>query len=728
MNMQGTYTDIVEIGSGGGGTVFRAYHVRMQKYVVLKKIHDSIQNHIDIRSELDILKNLRHSYLPTVLDFFEENGSVYTVMDYIPGESFESMLQRGVRFPQAKVIKYAAQLGEVLTYLQEQSVPIIHGDIKPANLMLTPEDNICLIDFNISTMQNGTSFQNLGYTAGYASPEQVSLVQTMQHGMSGTQGTAGVRNLHPGTVLLNPQQGVQGAGTPGTVLLNPQQGVQGAGVQGTVLLNPQPPVLNRKLDERSDLYSVGATLYAMLTGIPPYEDFQKIIPIEHLVADCSEGLIHLIHRCMEYNPNRRYANAREYSKAVASIAKVDKRYKRLVLRQDLTVVICLVGIAASVILSIFGWERIQAEKLGAYHQLVAQMEELQGSEETAKLERLFEEAVSSFPERAEAYYQKAVFLYRARQYDEMIRFLSEDVFSSFSEYTDEETGSFYFLLANGYLEKDMLSEAIGYYKTAVRYQPYDSTYYSDYAIALARNGELDEAEKVLEEAEDLGLSNDRLLLAEGEIRGRRGQTEEAAACFSQCIALTEDGYIKLRAYVVWGRLYDTEVPDRALLAKKAEVLSEAEKEVAKEYQALVLEQLAQTYIDLGEVSGEREDYQNAIACLDRITEMGWDTYVTHNNIGILCQRIGEFEQAEQEYTSMLKLYGEDYRTYKRLAFLEIDRQAEKENRSRDYQSFLSYYQKAKALFADSGARSDSDMELQLLDQAYEQLREGNWLE
>ena len=189
MNMQNTYTNIVEIGSGGGGTVFRAYHVRMQKYVVLKKIHDSIQNNIDIRSELDILKNLRHSYLPTVLDFFEDNGSIYTVMDYIPGESFESMLRRGVRFPQAKVVKYAAQLGEVLTYLQEQPTPIIHGDIKPANLMLTPEDNICLIDFNISTMQNGTSYQNMGYTAGYASPEQVSIVKTLQQYLN-AQGNA----------------------------------------------------------------------------------------------------------------------------------------------------------------------------------------------------------------------------------------------------------------------------------------------------------------------------------------------------------------------------------------------------------------------------------------------------------------------------------------------------------------------------------------------------------
>lgn len=749
MNMQNTYTNIVEIGSGGGGTVFRAYHVRMQKYVVLKKIHDSIQNNIDIRSELDILKNLRHSYLPTVLDFFEDNGSIYTVMDYIPGESFESMLRRGVRFPQAKVVKYAAQLGEVLTYLQEQPTPIIHGDIKPANLMLTPEDNICLIDFNISTMQNGTSYQNMGYTVGYASPEQVSIVKTLQQYLN-AQGNAPQAAMPQmaapqgsgvaGTVLLNPQ----GSAVAGTVLLNPQGAApQGSAVAGTVLLNPQGaapqatiprttipqlPPMKEKLDVRSDLYSVGATLYAMLTGMAPNEDFRQIVPIEQLIPNCSEGLAHLIHRCMEYNPGRRFANAKEYAKAVAAIAKVDKRYKRMVRRQDFTVVLCILGMAGCIILTIFGRERIIAERIGVYNGIVAQMEELQGSGDTSEFERLYEDAVSRFPKMAGAYYQKALYLYNTRQYEQMISFIDEEVFSNSSEFSDEETGGFYFLLANGYLEQEMLSEAVGYYKTAVRYDPYDSTYYSDYAIALAKTGELEKAEEILAEAEQRGLSSDKVLLAEGEIKGRRGLTDEAADCFSKCIELTEDPYVVLRAYIMWGKLYDAETPTEELLFQKAEVLTQAAEAVSEDNRAVVLEQLAQTYIDLGDLNGSRDVYLQAIDCLNQIAELGWDTYVTHNNIGILYQRIGEYEQAQQEFTSMLEKYGEDYRTYKRLAFLEIDKQSVKENRSRDYTQFLAYYQKAKELFADSGARQDSDMEMQLLEQAYAQLKEGSWLD
>ena len=161
--------------------------------------------------------------------------------------------------------------------------------------------------------------------------------------------------------------------------------------------------------------------------------------------------------------------------------------------------------------------------------------------------------------------------------------------------------------------------------------------------------------------------------------------------------------------------------------QKAAVLNEAKDAVAKEDKAVVLEQLAQTYIDLGGLTADKETYLQAIACLQEIADLGWDTFVTHNNIGILYETVGEYTAAGQEFKEMLNVYGEDYRTYKRLAFLELDIQAAKENKNRDYGTFLEYYQNAVALFEESGVRADSDMEMQLLDQAYAQLLEGNWI-
>ena len=83
---------------------------------------------------------------------------------------------------------------------------------------------------------------------------------------------------------------------------------------------------------------------------------------------------------------------------------------------------------------------------------------------------------------------------------------------------------------------------------------------------------------------------------------------------------------------------------------------------------------------------------------------------------------------QEKYEDMISKYGEDYRTQKRLAFLEIDIQAKKENRDRDYDTFVEYYDKTMELFEESGVRRDVDMEIQKLEQAYEQLEEGHWLE
>ncbi len=178
--LKDTYDVTGQIGEGGGGSVYKAYHKRLQKEVVIKKMHMKSGNELKNRQEADILKNLRHSYLPQVLDFIEAGNDVYTVLDFIPGESFQQLLDKGVRFPMDKIIKYAGQLCEAISYLHGQEIPVLHGDIKPANIMLTPSDNVCLIDFNISGFFEQNEIMAIGYSKGYAAPEQKALVLEIQ--------------------------------------------------------------------------------------------------------------------------------------------------------------------------------------------------------------------------------------------------------------------------------------------------------------------------------------------------------------------------------------------------------------------------------------------------------------------------------------------------------------------------------------------------------------------
>ena len=78
---------------------------------------------------------MKHTYLPRVYDFLEIDGEIYTVMDYIPGQSLDKVVNERGPIPQKQVLKWARQLAEALDYLHGQTPPVIHSDIKPSNIM-----------------------------------------------------------------------------------------------------------------------------------------------------------------------------------------------------------------------------------------------------------------------------------------------------------------------------------------------------------------------------------------------------------------------------------------------------------------------------------------------------------------------------------------------------------------------------------------------------------------
>ncbi len=206
---QGRYLIVRHLAKGGMGSVYEAKDQRLHTTVALKETFftDEMLRR-QFEREARMLANLRHPALPRVSDHFNENGGQFLVMDFIAGVDLEEMRKsrEGGAFAPQEVLRWGDQLLDALEYLHTQTPPIVHRDIKPQNLKLTARDQIILLDF--------------GLAKGFAGE---------------TSQVSSIGSVFGYTPSYAPLEQIQATGT----------------------------------DPRSDLYSLAATLYHLLTGVAP---------------------------------------------------------------------------------------------------------------------------------------------------------------------------------------------------------------------------------------------------------------------------------------------------------------------------------------------------------------------------------------------------------------------------------------------------------------------------
>ena len=291
--LDGRYYIREQIGDGGYGSVYLAQDSRFSgnNFVAIKKIPQSSEHHDkSFRREADLLYNLSHPNLPKVSNCFQENGANFIVMDYISGEDLAVSLRKGKRFSISEVFQIADKVLDALEYLHSST--IFHRDIKPHNIKIDANGKIFLLDFGTAkgnfdeatiTRQNGQSIT--GYTPFYAPLEQVLRIDPNSY------------------FLLNS-------------LNSPNM----------------ESFLEKKTDARSDIYSLGATLYQLLTRISPEKATSTIRahaiwsgkpdtlePVQNVNAEVSDELAQIIHRSLEIEPEKRFQTAAEFHQALTDL-------------------------------------------------------------------------------------------------------------------------------------------------------------------------------------------------------------------------------------------------------------------------------------------------------------------------------------------------------------------------------------------------------------------------
>lgn len=321
----GLYEIHRKIGSGGGGIVYLGWHMRLEKQIVLKADKRTLDTKPEkLRREVDMLKDLSYPYIPQVYDFVQDDGVVYTVMEFIDGESLDKLLKRGELPSQPQVIQWACQLLKALDYLHSRSPHgILHGDIKPANVMLRPDGDICLIDFNIALVLGENGAVKVGRSRGYASPEHYGIEYAPVNGYGSQR--KGKRKAEKKKWRRGKETGddetelmEQTETMPETQSMEASRPFYSE--KSSSLNSGQHPVT---LDARSDIYSLGATLYHLLSGSRPHQDAQEVEPLGPEI--CSPQVAEIIQKAMAPSAEMRYQNAKEMLEAFWQLHKKDIR-------------------------------------------------------------------------------------------------------------------------------------------------------------------------------------------------------------------------------------------------------------------------------------------------------------------------------------------------------------------------------------------------------------------
>lgn len=181
--LKGRYKILGVLGGGGMGTVYQARDLNfpdVRRLVAVKEmlnpttdpaLHSSTLK--TFQREANILAALNHSAIPKIFDFFDQKDRVYLVMEFINGSDLESLLAKTKELPSEKIIEWAIDLCDVISYLHNQPKPIVFRDLKPSNIMIDSFGKIRLIDFGIAKIfDSGVKKHTMIGTEGYCAPEQ----------------------------------------------------------------------------------------------------------------------------------------------------------------------------------------------------------------------------------------------------------------------------------------------------------------------------------------------------------------------------------------------------------------------------------------------------------------------------------------------------------------------------------------------------------------------------
>ena len=273
----GPYEILSPLGAGGMGEVYKAKDSKLNRFVAIKVLPQSLSNDPDalarFEREAHAVAALNHPNILAIHDFSIDGGVAYAVTELLEGETLRSRMEGGAALPQRRAVEIAVAIAHGLAAAHDKG--IVHRDLKPDNVFLTSEGRVKILDFGLAKRVSKEIAETGAATAS-----------------AGTE---------PGTVM----------GTVG--YMSPEQ------------------VRGRELDGRTDIFSFGAILYEMLAGRRAFKGDSSVETMSAILKEeppellesgrnVSPALDRIVRHCLEKSPEARFQSARDVAFDLESLA------------------------------------------------------------------------------------------------------------------------------------------------------------------------------------------------------------------------------------------------------------------------------------------------------------------------------------------------------------------------------------------------------------------------
>ena len=476
-------------------------------------------------------------------------------------------------------------------------------------------------------------------------------------------------------------------------------------------------------DARTDLYSLGVTMYHLVTGKSPYEPPYQFVPARQLDGKLSRGIEYILDKCVQPEPEARYQSVDQLLDDLDHSYRFDKAWKRVQTIKRARVAVIVVMLLASIGLMAAGRVVMAEEKEEQYATLLSQASGLYTSDYDGAVAAL-DEARALFPDRVDADRQQTYALYLNGNWQECVDFgeaairqYGADPQTRVSMAAAQFELADYQAAAEGFAQGDELSV--------------DNL--RDYAVCLGRLGDIDQAQRVLADLTGKGAHPDVTQYVQGEVYFAQKNYLEGEAAFLSALDQAETATLARRCYVSLGDLYR----DCATLArtggspiqepatKSAELLSSAVVQEGLRYDSVLWEMLALAYFEAYHVDTTvPPDYLTRAAdCFNRVIELGVSKEYLYSNLYTIYYELEAYDKAEEALSAFQEMFPDDYMPHALRGMMLITLENKKTQEQRDFSVALAEYEAAGGMLRSS----DDTTYYQQLGSLIDSLRLNGWL-